>query len=50
VEVVGDLCVVLFFLLFPGGRFVPRWSRWLAVAFIAYVVSGIPFLELYWLC
>jgi hypothetical protein len=47
VEVVGDVCVVLFFLLFPGGRFVPRWSRWLAVAFIAYVVSGIPFLELY---
>ncbi len=47
VEVVGDVCVVLFFLLFPGGRFVPRWTRWLAVAFIAYVVSGIPFLELY---
>jgi hypothetical protein len=47
VETVGEVCVVLFFLLFPGGRFVPRWSRWLAVAFIAYVVSGIPFLELY---
>jgi hypothetical protein len=47
VEVVGEVCVVLFFLLFPGGRFVPRWTRWLAVAFIAYVVSDIPFPELY---
>ncbi len=25
----------------------PRWTRWLAVAFIAYVVSDIPFPELY---
>src|SRR5215207_3066061 len=47
VEIVGEVCVVLFFLLFPGGRFVPRWTRWLALAFIAYIVSGIPFLELY---
>ncbi len=47
VEVVGEVCVVLFFLLFPSGRFVPRWTRWLAVAFIAYVVSDIPFPELY---
>jgi hypothetical protein len=47
VEVVGEVCVVLFFLLFPGGRFAPRWTRWLALAFIAYVVSDIPFLELY---
>jgi hypothetical protein len=31
--------VVLFFLLFPNGRFVPHWTRWLAVAFIAFVVS-----------
>jgi hypothetical protein len=47
VEIVGEVCVVLFFLLFPGGRFVPHWTRWLAVAFIAYVVSDIPFPELY---
>jgi hypothetical protein len=47
VEIVGEVCVVLFFLLFPNGRFVPRWTRWLAVAFIAYVVSDIPFPELY---
>jgi hypothetical protein len=47
VEIVGEVCVVLFFFLFPGGRFVPRWTRWVAVAFIAYVVSDIPFPELY---
>ena len=39
VEIVGAVCVVLFFLLFPSGRFVPRWTRWLAVAFIAYQCS-----------
>jgi hypothetical protein len=41
VEIVGSLCVVLFFLLFPSGRFVPRWTRWLAVAFIAYLLTDI---------
>jgi hypothetical protein len=47
VEIVGAVCVVLFFLLFPSGRFVPRWSRWLAVAFSAYLVSDILFPNLY---
>ncbi len=47
VEIVGAVCVVLFFLLFPSGRFVPRWTRWLAVAFIAYLVSDILFPNLY---
>ena len=32
----GQVCAGLFFYLFPGGRFVPRWIRWLAVALIAY--------------
>jgi hypothetical protein len=41
VEIVGALCVVLFFLLFPSGRFAPRWTRWLAVAFIAYLLTDI---------
>jgi hypothetical protein len=36
VEIVGNVCSVLFFFLFPGGRFAPRWTRWLAVAFIAH--------------
>ena len=38
VEIVGNVCSVLFFFLFPGGRFAPRWTRWLAVAFIAFDV------------
>jgi hypothetical protein len=47
VEIVGEVCVVLFFLLFPGGRFVPRWTRWLAVAFIARNLKSDLFPELY---
>ena len=47
VEMVGTVCVVLFFLLFPSGRFVPRWTRWLAVAWLAIQVPEIPFPELY---
>jgi len=47
VQIMGEVCVVLFFLLFPGGRFVPRWTRWLAVAFIARNLSEDLFSELY---
>ena len=47
VQIVGEVCVALFFLLFPGGRFVPRWTRWLAVAFIAFLVSMDLFAGLY---
>jgi hypothetical protein len=39
VQIVGEICSVLFFVLFPGGRFVPRWTRWLAIAFIAFLIS-----------
>src|SRR5215212_7513483 len=46
VDIVGAVCVVLFFLLFPGGRFVPRWTRWLALAFIAFNISQELFPEL----
>jgi hypothetical protein len=47
VDIVGNVCVVLFFLLFPSGRFAPRWTRWLAVAYSAFQVSGILFPALY---
>src|SRR5215218_3864773 len=47
VEIVGNVCAVLFFLLFPSGRFAPRWTRWLAVAFSAFQVSVVLFPELY---
>ena len=40
VEIVGEVCSALFFFLFPGGRFAPRWTRWLAVAFIAFDLSS----------
>jgi hypothetical protein len=43
VQVLGSVCVVLFFLLFPDGRFVPRWTRWLALAFIAHLLADILF-------
>ena len=39
VQIVGEVCAVLFFLVFPSGRFVPRWTRWLAFVFIAIQVS-----------
>jgi signal transduction histidine kinase len=33
-----DTCVLLFFFLFPDGRFVPRWTRWLGVLLIVWLV------------
>lgn len=30
----ANACLALFICLFPGGQFVPRWTRWLAVAWI----------------
>jgi len=47
VQIVGSVCSTLFFFLFPGGRFVPRWTRWLAVAFSAFLVSRDQFPDLY---
>jgi len=47
VEIVGEVCVVLFFLLFPSGRFVPRWTRWLAVAIIVNQGPDVLYRDLY---
>jgi hypothetical protein len=47
VDIVGTVCVALFFLLFPSGRFVPRWTRWIAVAWLAFQVPEITFPDLY---
>jgi hypothetical protein len=47
VNIVGNVCAVLFFLLFPSGRFAPHWMRWLAVAFCVYQVTSILVPELY---
>src|SRR5215212_4575855 len=47
VEIVSLVCSTLFFLLFPSGRFVPHWTRWLAVAFIINEVPDFLFPQLY---
>ncbi|HEX6709025.1 MAG TPA: hypothetical protein VF068_01725 [Rubrobacter sp.] len=31
-DYVGQVCFIVFLYVFPDGRFVPRWMRWLAVA------------------
>jgi hypothetical protein len=41
VNIVGNVSAVLFFLLFPSGRFAPRWTRWLAVAFCTFLVTDL---------
>jgi hypothetical protein len=47
VEFVGNASPGLFFFLFPSGRFVPHWTRWLVVAFIVNDVPDVLFPELY---
>ena len=47
VQVLGEVCAVLFFLLFPGGRFVPRWTRWIGVLFLAFQIPTGLFPYLY---
>ncbi len=36
ISFLGDLCIVLFFYVFPSGHFVPRWTRWVLIPAIAY--------------
>ncbi len=33
----------LFFLWFPDGRFVPRWTRWLAAAWVIYTLAWVAY-------
>jgi hypothetical protein len=37
-ELLGQVCVPTFFLLFPSGRFVPRWTQWGVLVFVLYFV------------
>jgi hypothetical protein len=39
-QVLGEVFTVLFFLTFPDGRFVPRWTPLLAIAFLAFQIPG----------
>jgi len=38
---VGYMTWMLFFYLFPSGRFVPRWTRWLALSWVLFVGTWI---------
>ena len=46
-QILGEFGAVMFFLLFPGGRFAPPWTRWLAVAFLAFQIPGYFFPNIY---
>jgi hypothetical protein len=46
VQVLGEVLAVLFFLTFPGGKFEPRWTRWLGVAFLVFQVPADLFPDL----
>lgn len=37
----GQICFLLFFFLFPSGRFAPRWTRWVAALAGAYWLATI---------
>jgi hypothetical protein len=37
-ELLGQVSVPTFFLLFPSGRFVPRWTQWGVLVFVLYFV------------
>ena len=36
-DVLGSIGFILFLYLFPDGQFVPRWTRWVALAWIAWL-------------
>lgn len=39
--VVGQVSFVVFFYLFPSGRFVPRWTRWIALLALVYWIAEV---------
>lgn len=46
-ELVAQVSVPTFFLLFPSGRFVPRWTRWGVLVFVLYEGWYVFFTNLY---
>ena len=40
-DFLGQSSILIFFLLFPSGRFVPRWSRWVAFCVVLYWIYAI---------
>lgn len=45
INFLGSLSISLFFLLFPSGRFAPRWTRWLGAAQVMYWITNIFLLQ-----
>ncbi|HLX57532.1 MAG TPA: hypothetical protein VKR83_10935 [Ktedonobacteraceae bacterium] len=43
IEFFIDIAIALFFYVFPDGRFLPRWTRWLMVVNIFYWFLGVFF-------
>ncbi len=39
VQAAGLLLAIFFFLLFPDGRFIPRWTRWSGLAWTIYTLA-----------
>jgi hypothetical protein len=46
-QVFGEVVTVLFFLTFPDGRFVPRWTPLFGVLFLAFQIPGDLFPDIY---
>ena len=38
-QLLGPGCLLIFLYLFPDGRFVPRWTRWLAIGWAVWLVT-----------
>src|SRR5579871_662437 len=42
-DILGQSSFIIFFFLFPSGRFVPRWTRWIVPLCIAYWIYQVFF-------
>ncbi|CAA9392382.1 MAG: ATP-binding region, ATPase-like [uncultured Rubrobacteraceae bacterium] len=46
-QVFGEVVTILFFLTFPDGRFVPRWTFLIGAVFLAFQIPGDLFPDIY---
>ena len=44
-DLLGQSSFMIFFFLFPSGRFVPRWTRWIAFCVVLYWVLALFFVK-----
>jgi signal transduction histidine kinase len=45
IQMIGNFSIVIFFFVFPTGRFVPRWSAWIVAAWILFQLPRYYFPE-----